>query len=558
LTSASTTTESKPAAVRELLSRKTSFGLVPVLAVFIIAIGLRFAGITFDSMWLDEGYQTMVDATGVKPRDLDILKPEPFLFSLGAPRSPEGVLSNFRQVDPLCPPLYFLLLNRWMSIFGTADLAVRSLSALTSGLALLSIYFGAKKILGARPAFFALLLGAVSPFDITYAQEARMYSLVMLTSSLSCLSFFLLSRETEKQERSSKRACLGLTLAYGVSTWALINTHYTALYVVAFQGLYGLFVSARRKSIVPLLYFSTGWLIALLLWLPWLDMFRQSASGRSNYYVNRDSGILWSFKGLMRMPINWINFLSGGRIVAYAAPIYATAGALLLTGLGLAFKGNSNNRFSAILTRVMPSKLKTTLASENQANRDALSFFLLWALVPALVALSIDIIECRKTVEVTRYLMGTAPAVLILAGAGASALFQGFTSLRFIVIAHICFALINYTYAHVTPQREPWRDLARIIEEKVPTSELLLISPHYDMVCLNRYLTRPRMQVGTGPLLGNQQVTAVLRGRDRFHLVCAQEGASMKVFIPARFSLIDTVELKHGLELTSWQAADGH
>src|SRR5579885_62099 len=104
----------------------------PIVLLFVIAAGLRFSGITFDSMWLDEGYQTMVDAIAVKPQDLEKLRPQPFIYELGKPNSPAQLLSNFRQVDPLCPPLYFLLLNRWMCLFGTSDLAVRALSAVFS------------------------------------------------------------------------------------------------------------------------------------------------------------------------------------------------------------------------------------------------------------------------------------------------------------------------------------------------------------------------------------------------------------------------------------------
>ncbi len=175
-----------------------------------------------------------------------------------------------------------------------------------------------------------------------------------------------------------------------------------------------------------------------------------------------------------------------------------------------------------------------------------------WALIPALIALTSDIAESRKTVEVTRYLMGTAPAVFILAGCGARYLVEECGRLRWIVVAHILFALGNNTYAHIVEQREPWRQMAAVIEQKIPTNEILLVSPHYDLICLNRYLTKPRMQVGTGPLLGNEQVYRVLQGQKSFWLLTAQDGATVTVFIPPEYKQAESIKMKHGLHLTSW------
>ncbi|MBX9667649.1 MAG: glycosyltransferase family 39 protein [Candidatus Obscuribacterales bacterium] len=521
-----------------------------VFLVMVTALALRCSGITFDSMWLDEGYQTMVDSIGVKPMELEKLRPEPFIYSLGEPRSTAQVMNNFRQVDPLCPPLYFLCLNRWMTIWGTEDLAVRSLSVLTSFLSMIAIYFGTKKLFGPKAALLTLILQAVSPFEITYAQEARMYAQVVLCSSLSCLSYFILAQSLSTNRSLLTR--LALVAIYGVSTWAMINTHYTTLYIVAFQGLYGIAYSIRHRSPTALFHFAAGWALTMALWLPWWDLFRQAASGRGNYYVSRTAGLAWSLKGLIKIPMNWVSFLAGGRIVAYAAPIYATALVLIGTATFISLNGRLRTLLSnTVLSRL--KKLSSRNTSREQISSSALTYVWCWALIPALIALAADIAESRKTVEVTRYLMGTAPAIFILAGLGAQRLLSMGGHIRWIVAAHVIFALVNYTYAHVVPQREPWRDMAEVIDSRVPTKDLLLISPHYDMICLNRYLGQPRMQVGTGPLLGNEQVYKVLKGRERFWLLTAQDGGSVSVFVPPEYHQVETVKMKHGLELTYWQ-----
>lgn len=544
-------------------------GVAAVVIIFIVAIGLRFNGITFDSMWLDEAYQTMVDAIGVAPNELEKLRPEPFIYSLGEPRSPQQLLANFRNVDPLCPPLYFLLLNRWMTVFGTDDFAVRSLSALISIASLAVLYFGTRKLLGPKVALFTLLIHAFSPFDITYAQEARMYGLVTLTSAASGLSLFFLIDALSKKASVGRR--IGLILLYSASTASLINTHYTGLYVVLFQGLFGTAYSIKNKNFAMLFQLGIAWALVCLFWLPWFDLFRQSAGKRGNFYVTRDSGIFWTFKGAFKIVLNWINFMSGGRIVAYAAPLYGTSAILLATAAYISFPNKIKN---AIANRLRsrkdtvsdsePMHGETTANASDTTDFDngiakldrsnAMLFVWCWALVPALIALASDIAESRKTIEVTRYLMGTAPAVFILAGCGARYLVENGGKLKWLVAAHVLFTLVNYTYAHVTPQREPWKQMAVKIEEKVPVTDVLFVSPHYNLICIDRYLKTPRMQVGTGPLLGNEQVYAILKGRYSFWLLTAQQGSTVTAFIPPEFQIVENLKMSHGLELTHYTA----
>ncbi|MBX9693457.1 MAG: hypothetical protein K2Z81_13800, partial [Cyanobacteria bacterium] len=125
---------------------------------------------------------------------------------------------------------------------------------------------------------------------------------------------------------------------------------------------------------------------------------------------------------------------------------------------------------------------------------------------------------------------------------------------KWFVAAHVLFTLVNYIYAHTVPQREPWKQMAVKIEEKVPPTEVLFVSPHYNLICIDRYLKTPRMQVGTGPLLGNQQVYAILKGRHSFWLLTAQQGSTVTAFIPPEFQLVESLKMSHGLELTHYQA----
>src|SRR3974390_808274 len=111
-----------------MASRKIACIVVPAL----MALVFRFTGLTFDSLWLDEGYQTVVGAYGQPLPDFLRLPAQAFIYRPGPPAGPSQMLSNFRRVDPLPPPLYQLILNRWIALFGGSDMAVRSLSAIVS------------------------------------------------------------------------------------------------------------------------------------------------------------------------------------------------------------------------------------------------------------------------------------------------------------------------------------------------------------------------------------------------------------------------------------------
>ncbi|HSS09660.1 MAG TPA: glycosyltransferase family 39 protein, partial [Acidimicrobiales bacterium] len=91
---------------------------------------------------------------------------------------------------------------------------------------------------GGRPtAWAALLLTATSPFAISYATAARMYSLMTLCGLLGLLA---LVRALERPSRG-RLACVALVTA------VLLYTHYWAMYFVAVSAIWLLF-RARRAT----------------------------------------------------------------------------------------------------------------------------------------------------------------------------------------------------------------------------------------------------------------------------------------------------------------------
>ncbi len=499
-----------------------------LLLILLLAAGLRFAGITFDSLWLDEGYQSVVESVGRALPDFTRQPAAAYLFRPGPPGALSEVISRFRQVDPLCPPLYAVLLNRWMTLFGESDLACRALSAVLSLSTLAAVYLVARKVFDRPAATLAVILQAVSPFDIHYAQEARMYSLEILASTLSCGSLIWLAAGGRP---ASAERLISLAV-YAGSTWALINSHYTALFVVLFQGLFLTVLAVKRRDPGLFAGVAAAWLGVLLAWLPWLHLFRQAAAARTaSFYVARAASWWWPFWALLvRVPFNWIVFLSGNQVVAYAAPLYATS-AFFLAAAARGRRGD-------------------TAGDGRPACRwpAAAVFVWAWAIVPPLFVWLLDVKEGHRVVEISRYLVATAPAVYILAGRGASLLIAR-RRLVILLVAHVFFALLNTAYAHVVPHREPWRQMAALVDGLVAPSELVLVAQPYDIVCLDRYLSRPKLQVGVTPGQGRRGIEQAVGGRAGFWLVTAQEGEAVKDLIPERYRIERQIDLHHGLHL---------
>lgn len=162
----------------------------------VIAAGaiLRFAALGRHSFWLDEAYGADVA------------------------RQPLATLLAGRVGDGHTPPLYYVLLHLWMRL-GDGDAWLRALSATLSVAILVLAAWWLRRRFGARIALLGTALLAISPHQVYFAQEARMYSL----AALLAVAVFMLEERASRDRRAVIQ--LGL-VAIGVAGF------YTHLYLV--------------------------------------------------------------------------------------------------------------------------------------------------------------------------------------------------------------------------------------------------------------------------------------------------------------------------------------
>src|SRR4051812_20745349 len=169
----------------------------PGLALALIAVAgavLRFATLSTQSFWLDE-------AIAINSARLDI----------------GGMIDSLARTEGT-PPLYFLLLDGWMRLFGDSEAAVRSLSALIGTATILLAYEIGRRLATARIGLVLAAIAAFNPLLVWFSQEARPYGPLVLLSGASFLCF------AEALRRPSGRWLAGWAVASGLA----MATHYFA------------------------------------------------------------------------------------------------------------------------------------------------------------------------------------------------------------------------------------------------------------------------------------------------------------------------------------------
>lgn len=130
--------------------------LAPIL---LLALALRIPGID-RSFWVDEVYTV-------------------------AERGQMGMTGIITTGSDPHPPLYYVLVQGWMALFGSSEVAVRSLSVLFGLASIVAVYLLAIQLYDKRTGQIAALLMSISWFQIQHALTARMYTVFVTFSVLS-------------------------------------------------------------------------------------------------------------------------------------------------------------------------------------------------------------------------------------------------------------------------------------------------------------------------------------------------------------------------------------
>lgn len=460
--------------------------------IFLSAV-LRLYRIGDESLWLDEALSLEFVTRRFTTFEL--------LFEL--------------PLDDPHPPLYYLLLDGWLAIFGTSEEFLRLPSALFGIGAVVLVYVLGKKTVDREVGVVAAGLLGLSPFHIYHSQEARMYSLLAL---LTLVSFYFLVDLVDSTGDYDRRT----VVAYVVATVLLGYTHVYGLLIILSQNVY---VGLRFLLVAnPDRDVDSNWSmpISLLRWTgiqsvvatllgPWIGVLLLRVVAASSGAGTRFSWI--EPPSLIDIPGAVSAFLFEGGVAPFSG-IVVKIGVLGIMAT-----------FAAVALLVRPVDGKLRIGSTPSAILFAVLF-----LTPLLAAYLISTIV--TPIFVFRYLISASIGLFLLVGVGVSnarSIDYGIGSdwsvpsvhVRYVVIGLVLFALLLHLPGYYTlDQKEQWREAVTTVESSASPGAAVVITDDF-MDAPYRYYSE-RSELAVVPIddrAPDDRIRTQIRGHDEIWLL---------------------------------------
>lgn len=258
---------------------------------------------------------------------------------------PFGAMINTVAHVETTPPLYFVLVWIWAHLFGTGEVALRSISTL-AGIAIVPVaYLAGRELVSRWVGVLTAAFVTLNPFLIWYSQEARSY---MLLATLSAASFLFFIRARRDPSRSN----LGW---WAVFSSLAVMTHFFAGFVVAPEALLLLWIARTRitaiavatvaiaqAAMLPFALIDTGHGVGWIAAVPRIDRIGQALLEWGVSLVYRRASNAEGLVGgaVLALTVLLLLTFGGGRDTRSATKVaVAIAAFALLAPLALAFLG---------------------------------------------------------------------------------------------------------------------------------------------------------------------------------------------------------------------------
>ncbi len=392
----------------EHAQRKPRFEALALGLIILLCAALRIYHLGAASLWSDELFSRYyVDLFGFR-----------YLLSEGLSKETN-------------PPTYYLLLRGWIGLWGSSEAALRSLSALASTLCVPVAYLLGRE-LGSKPrALAGALFCAICPMSVYFAQEARVYALLMLAASMALWAAAVFQRDW----RSLKAAWW-----YVLSATLCLYLHVTGLLFVAactgavWLSLLSKGVSARGAR--PKWLTLNG--LVLLLGLPYyLHVFAASQTGVINYVPSA---------GIHQL-VYCLSLVVAGIVTPYPWPAFLLAAAVCIALMASLWLNPPSSRASVTLIGI-----------------------------PCLFVALVLVLSIRRPILLPRILIFMVVPLCVLAG--RQVLVTG--RARVAVLLSLVAAFGGGLFFQVTAQnsdKEPLRDISRTLAPQFTRADLVVLSP---------------------------------------------------------------------------------
>jgi uncharacterized membrane protein len=425
--------------------------LALVAAATAALLVLGFVGLGDQSLWLDEEMSLNIATAGREQMAL------------------------WFTSHPEQHPLYYLLLRGWTAVFGTSEVALRSMSLLFAAVAVPLLYVLGRDLLGRREGAAAALLLALSPFWFFYAREGRMYTLLVALGILASILALVEARATGDRPDGGA----GLPWLYWLTATLGMYTHFFFGFLVLAHAAAVLLRSGdlRRNASRALLL----GLPVLVAYGPWLAF----------TVAHMPEGQDW--KGLRHVvfgiPYTLVRFAIGYAELPIQYRWQDRLGELLLASAPL------------LVAAVVAHAVLFCRGTVEAAHRGRVERTFLTSCLVLPVALPL-LLSPWMILSGERYFMLVLPFYLLVLGAGFVCLVEPGPGRVIRAIAPALFVLVTarclWAYRS-NPEfgKEQWREVVSTIEaEAVPGPVLVIVAPDMSEGVLDYYLDQtPRLRL---------------------------------------------------------------
>jgi mannosyltransferase len=249
--------------------------------ILLIGLSVRLAGLTSRPIWYDEAFSLLISEKG-----------------------PAAVLEATLSKDTssssadIHPPAYYFTLWSWNQLWGNSVAAGRLLSILISMGTLALVFFFTRHLLDEVTALAAMLTAALLSFQVHYAVEIRMYSLLA----------FLLTLATYTYWKGIKTGQWKWWAIFAVSAALGQYTHNLAAFYLLPLSLTSVLTRNWKAARTT---FVAG-LVAVMLYMPWMiHLPAQFAKIQQNYWVERPTvatiiHMVLVYGTNLPLPDNWL------------------------------------------------------------------------------------------------------------------------------------------------------------------------------------------------------------------------------------------------------------
>ena len=257
--------------LNHLTAKQSRWLWVLFCLVLITGVVFRFTNLDYKAYWHDESMTSIRIAGHLESnlienifngREVSVEELKKYSHP-----DPGGTVIDTLQAlaidDPKHPPLFYAMSRLWLEVFGPSVKAMRGFAALLSLLVFPAAYWLCRELF--RPpeiGFVAVLLMAVSPFHLLYAQEAYQYGLWTVTILLAAAALW-------RAVRVQSARSWGL---FALTAALALYTHSLSTVVIVGHSVFVVGISLRKHQ-PNKLRLVVSYLLALLagvaLFMPW-------------------------------------------------------------------------------------------------------------------------------------------------------------------------------------------------------------------------------------------------------------------------------------------------